>query len=86
MNSKKAEGNAQKAVIRERDAEGMTIAEQNRAAAELKDALHSVKGKLKLVAASIDLPPGVGIEPNAADILALDRAVQVLKKKAGIAA
>jgi hypothetical protein len=70
----------------EREPEGMTLAEQARAAAVLKDALHSVKGKLKLVAAGIDLPPGMPVNPSSSDILALERAVAELKKAAGLAA
>jgi polyhydroxyalkanoate synthesis regulator phasin len=80
-----AEKNERK-ITRERDPEQMSIVEQQRARAEVQAKLGAVKGALKIAAAGIDVPLNTPMEPNASDILALERAVAELKKAAGIAA
>ncbi len=70
----------------ERDANSMPLVEQARAAAELKAAADNVRSKFRIAVAGIYVPPGVPVDPSTSDILALDRAVQELKKAAGIRA
>lgn len=73
-------------ITRERDVEHMSIVERNRLRAEIQATLGEVRSAVKRVAAGIDVPLNVPMEPSAADILALERKVQELKKAAGLAA